>query len=104
MQRYKHAFISLTSDSHTIDITDFSLGEKMYNSVVQQVAHDVERQKISAQVHHSDVGGQTDSIARKSHSTGHEPNLISCESVTRIICIADGDDEDHIGIVNSQLG
>ena len=48
VQRCKHAFISLFSDSHTKDLTHFSLGEKMYNSVVQHIAHPGERQDISA--------------------------------------------------------
>ena len=69
VQRYQHTFISLISGSHTKDITHFSLGQKMYNSVVQHIAHHVERQKISAQVYHSDVSGQSGSIARVTRST-----------------------------------
>ena len=68
VQRYQHTFVSLISDSHTKDITHFSLGQKMYNSVVQHIAHHVEQQKISAQVHHSDVSGQSGSIARTARS------------------------------------
>ena len=59
VQRYKHSFFSLIADSHTMDVTHFLLGETMYNSVVQQIAHHVERQDISVQVHHSDVRGQS---------------------------------------------
>ena len=69
VQRYQHTFISLISGSHTKDITHFSLGHKMYNSVVQHIAHHVDCQKISAQVYHSDVSGQSGSIARVTRST-----------------------------------
>ena len=41
----------------------------MYNFVVQQIAHHVERQDTSVQVHHSDVSGQSGSIARTARST-----------------------------------
>ena len=84
VQLYKHTFISLISDSHTKDITHFISGDKMYNIVVQQIAHHVERQYacICAQLHHSDVSVQSGSIARTARSTGCEPNLV------------DGDDED----------
>ena len=68
VQRYRHAFISLNSDSHTKDNARFSLDEKMYNSVVHQLAHHVERQNISAQAHLSDVSGQPGSFARESRS------------------------------------
>ena len=57
VQRQKHAFISLISDSHTKDITHFTLVDKMYDTVVQQIVHHAERQDIYAQVHHSDVSG-----------------------------------------------
>ena len=50
VQRYQHTFISLISGSHTKDTTHSSLGQKMYNSVVQHIAHHVERQKIGASV------------------------------------------------------
>ena len=35
LQRYKHTFISLVSDSHTKDMTHFTFDEQMDNSVVQ---------------------------------------------------------------------
>ena len=44
---------------HTQYITQFTLGEQMYNFVVQQIAHHVEHQDFSAQTHHSDVSGQS---------------------------------------------
>ena len=64
MHYYKHTFISVISDSHTKDVTLFALIDKVYNSVAQRSAHQVERQDVSAQVHHSDVGGPSGSIAR----------------------------------------
>ena len=67
VQRCKHAFISLTSDSHTH--TAHLSPEKMSNSVVQPMARHVERQDISAQVHHSNLSGQCGSIARIARST-----------------------------------
>ena len=39
-----------------------------------------ERQYTYAQLHHSDVSGQSDSIARKARCTSHEPNLIQQEN------------------------
>ena len=72
VQRHQHTFISLISGSHTKDITHFSLGQKMYNSVVQHIEHHVEQQKISAQVHHSNVSGQSGSNARVARSTGRD--------------------------------
>ena len=49
---------------HTTDITHFSQVEKMYDALVQQNAHRVVRQDISAQVHHSDVCGHSGYHAR----------------------------------------
>ena len=70
---------------------------------MQQIAHHVEREDISAQVHHADVSGRSGSIARTARSTGHEPNLIQYESGTHLMSIADGDDEDLMGMENCQL-
>ena len=64
---------------------------------------DAERQDISAQVHHSDVSGQSGSIARAARSTGHESSLIQNESEIQFMSIVEGDDGDLIGIENSQL-
>ena len=75
----------------------------MYDAIVQHVAHRVECQDISAQVRHSDVSGQTGSRARTARSTSDEPNLIQNERGTTYMSIADGDDEDPMGIENSQL-
>ena len=47
----------------------------MYDVVVQQIEHRVVRQDISAQVHHSDVSGQSGYNARIARSTGYEPNV-----------------------------
>ena len=63
----------------------------------------VERQEKSAQVHQADVKGRSGSIVRTARSTGHEPNLIQYESGTHLMSIADGDDEDLMGMDNSQL-
>ena len=60
-------FISLISASHTEDTT-YSWSEKMYDAAVQQIAQRVVRQDMSAQEHHSDVSGQSGSIARWAHS------------------------------------
>ena len=105
VQRHKHTFISLISDSLAKDITHFSLGEQMYSSVVQlqQLAQHVERQDTSAQVHHPDVSGQTDSVARKVRSTGHEPDSIQNQNGTKFMSIANGDDEDLTGNEKSQF-
>ena len=64
-QRNKHTFISLTSNSYKKDITHIFQDEKMYNSLVQQVADHTQRQDISRQVHHSNVCDQSDSIIRR---------------------------------------
>ena len=56
------------SHSHTKDITHFSPGSKMYNSIVLHIAYHVQRQDISAQVRHSDGRGQSGSIARNARS------------------------------------
>ena len=64
--------ISFISDSHTKDKTRFSLGEKVYDSFVQKIAHHVERQHLFAQVHHFDVSGQSGSIARTARSTASD--------------------------------
>ena len=93
VQRCKLAFISLFSDSHTKDLTHFSSGEKMYNSVVQHIAHPGERQGIFAPVHHSDVRGQSGFIYQ---------NRKLCR--LRAKPLADGDDEDLMGIENYQHG
>ena len=66
----KHTFISLSSASHTEDITHTSSqSEKMDDAVVQHIAHRVARQDISAYVHHPDVSGQSGSDARMASST-----------------------------------
>ena len=41
----------------------------MYDAVVQHIAHRVVRQDISAQVHYSDVSGQSGYNARTAHVT-----------------------------------
>ena len=48
VHRYKHTFILLISDSCTQDIAHFISGGDMFNCVVQQIAHHVERQDFSA--------------------------------------------------------
>ena len=53
-------------------------------------------------MHHSDVSGQSGSIARSARSTGYEPNLIQNESGTNVMSIADGDVEDPMGIGRSR--
>ena len=103
VQRWETLLHLAHLSSHAKDIADFSLGEEMYKSVVQQIAHHVERQDISAQVHQADVKGRSGSIVKTARSTGHEPNLIQYESGTRLMSIADGDDEDLMGMDNSQL-
>ena len=55
-------------------------------------------------MHHSDVSGQSGSIARRARSTGYEPNVIQNESGTNFMSIADGDDEDLMTVENSHLG
>ena len=57
----------------------------------------------SAQVHHSDVGGQSCSVARAAHSAGHVPNLVLLRSNANFTSIADGDDEDSVGVENYHL-
>ena len=47
----------------------------MYDVVVQQIEHRVVRQDFSAQVHHSDVSGQSGFSARIARSTCYEPNV-----------------------------
>ena len=84
VQRYKHTFISLTSDSHTTDITHFTLVDQMYNPVVQELAHHIECQDISAQVHHSDAIGQSASIARTGR---HSPTSVKMK-VEQHVCLS----------------
>ena len=50
--------------------------DKMYDAVVQQLAHRVVRQHLYtfAHVHHSDVGGQSGYDTRIACSTDYEPN------------------------------
>ena len=67
VQRDKHAFFSLISDSHTC--------AKLHTMLI-------ECQEKSAQVHQSDASGQSGSIAKDSRSTGYEPNLIQNQSRT----------------------
>ena len=45
----------------------------MYNPVVQDIAHHVERQDISAQVHHWDVTGQSGSCQNSTLYTNWNP-------------------------------
>ena len=90
--------------SHTSGITHFSHSEQMYDAVVQQIALCVVRQDFSAQVHHSDVSGQSGFNSRMARSTGYEPNVGLDESGTVLMFTADGDDEDLMGIENYQLG
>ena len=49
----------------------------MYDAGVQQIAHCVVRQNISAQVHHSDVCGQSGFQVRVARSTVLQPALLS---------------------------
>ena len=70
----------------------------MFDAVLQQMAHHVDRKDLSAQVHHSDVSGQSGSIARTACSTGDVPNFVQDENGTMFMSIADGDDEDPVGI------
>ena len=63
--RYKHTSISHVSDSLTKGHRILSKSEKMCNSVVQQIAHHVERHDRSAHVRHSDVCDPSGSIARR---------------------------------------
>ena len=53
---------------------------------MHQIAHQVQRQVISAQVHHSDVSGQSGSIASTARSTGFEPQPFVNMKVERILC------------------
>ena len=76
----------------------------MFNSVVQQIAHHVERQDSNGQVRHSDVSGQSGSVARAARSTEYEPNLKKKMKVEQSLCPSRTvDDEDHMRIENSQL-
>ena len=70
----------------------------MYNSVVQQIAHHVERQDTSARVHLSDVSGQSGSTART-----HAQQDVSPTSLRMKMELAEGDDEHLMGTENSQL-
>ena len=80
VQRHKHTFISLVSDSHTTNIAHFSVDEKDAQLRVIEKLHIMfERQFAYAQLH-SDVSGQSDSIARKARRTSREPNLIQNEN------------------------
>ena len=54
----------------------------MYGTVVQRIAHRVERQKICARVRHSDVSGLSGYNAGMVRSTGCEPNVGQDESGT----------------------
>ena len=71
-QRPTHAFISPISDSHEDDTKYFDR-VKRCSALVRNKLHFEDR---SAQVHHSDVGDQSVSIARNAHSAGYEPYLI----------------------------
>ena len=71
---------------------------------MQQIALCVVRQDISAQVHHSDVSGQSGYNSRMARSTGYEPDVGLDESGTVLMSTADGDDEDLMGIEYYQLG
>ena len=93
--------MSLISGSHPKDITHITLGERCTRSVVQQIAHHVERQNFSWQVQHSDVSDQPGSAARTARSTGYDPNFRQNESGTMYISIADGEDEDLMRVENS---
>ena len=77
MQRYKHAFVSPLPKLRTQRISHIrSLEpEKMYDAVVQQIAHRVVRQALSAHMHHSDVHGQSGYDARIARPAGDEPNV-----------------------------
>ena len=75
----------------------------MFDSVVEHIAHHVERQDTFAQEHHSDGSGQSSSVARTARSTGYDPNLIQYESGTHFMSIPDGDGEDLRRVANSQL-
>ena len=72
----------------------------MYDAVVQQIAHRVVRQNRSAHAHHSDVSGQSGYCARIAPSAGHEPNVGPDGSGTNAMSVANGDDEDLMGIGN----
>ena len=76
----------------------------MHDAVALQLAHRVACQGISAQVHQSDASGQPGYNARTERSTGYEPNVGVDECETTFMSIADGDDDDLIGIESSQLG
>ena len=69
---HTHTFISLFPDSHRKDITHLHSERKMYDTVVQKMAHRVVRRDMSAQVRHSDVSGQSGYHARLARSFPNE--------------------------------
>ena len=75
----------------------------MYEALVKHIAHRVVRQAVSAQVHHSDVVHRA-VMPEKARSAGCEPNDGPDGSGTHFMSIADGGDEDLMGIENSLLG
>ena len=77
----------------------------MFDSVVQQMAHHVERLYIYIYSYicaRASLGRKW-SIARTLRSTSYDPNLIQHESGTHFMSIPDCGDEDLRGIANSQL-
>ena len=58
------------------------------------------RQDFTAHVHHSDGSGQSGDNARIARSAGCESNGGLDESGQTFMSIADGDDEDQMGIEN----
>ena len=65
----------------------------MCTTVGQQIAQPAQHQNRSAEVHHSEAGDQSGSVATNAHATGYEANLFVPESITNFMSMADGDDE-----------
>ena len=70
----------------------------MCDAAVQLIEHRVVRQSKSAQARHSGVSGQSGYHVRMARSAGYECNVGPGESGTISTSIADGDDEDLMGI------
>ena len=85
--------------SHTFD-----LRAKRCTTLLSNELHSVLCVKTHLHVHRSDVSGQSGYNVRTARSTGYEPNVALDESGTTFRSIADGDDEDLLGIQSFHLG
>ena len=85
--------------SHTL-----VLRAKRCTTLLSNELHSVLCVKTHLHVHSSDVSGQSGYNVRTARSTSYEPNVALDENGTTFRSIADGDDEDLLGIKSFHLG